>query len=380
MRHAQVPAALQARLDEIRGGAKPRSPSVGVLASFAGHTDCHLATLAFVSRVDLDVLLTGTDYAAPFGQSPFAFARGTKFENILRQNGHEPVFKLLQEAVGFPQSAKLVKNVRKMGGMQQRADHTREYIREILKRSKAAPNLIDGGVLQTIIAGIPANFEADALAAQALGPIHVGEVKSFPVVDGRPDPDKLGGALDQVAVYIALLRDVIEELGGDPTIVTSEGLLITPVNVGMQPTMNKKDVTRRIDRFKRLTSSLPSAADLVTQVPSGISFGPVADVAIPDGKRIDTLHHLADRLGTSYNSGCLSTCGNALFCRERAFRAATPCVAGSLVVRALPEVATLRRADELSRGAVPSAAEVPAAAILSRAGRLYDTFAKRNSA
>jgi hypothetical protein len=88
--------------------------------------------------------------------------------------------------------------------------------------------------------------------------------------------------------------------------------------------------------------------------------------------RLDVLHDVADRVGTCYEPACLSSCGGARFCRERAFRAGTPNVAGSKAVRSLPGIATLDRADELSRGAAPARAEAPAAALLERAGRLYD--------
>ena len=45
-------------------------------------------------------------------------------------------------------------------------------------------------------------LETNALALRFGGPIRVGEIKSFPVVDGRVDPDKLGVAADQSAVYV----------------------------------------------------------------------------------------------------------------------------------------------------------------------------------
>jgi hypothetical protein len=60
----------------------------------------------------------------------------------------------------------------------------------MLRDDPAAYNLIDGGVLTTSVGGVRAYFEADALAAGAHGPVRIGEVKSFPVVDDRGDPEK----------------------------------------------------------------------------------------------------------------------------------------------------------------------------------------------
>jgi hypothetical protein len=74
------------------------------------------------------------------------------------------------------------------------AHETRSLLRELARRDLRAPNLIDGAVLETVDGGITAHFEADSLAARFGGEVHTGEVKSFPAVDGRTKPDKLGSA------------------------------------------------------------------------------------------------------------------------------------------------------------------------------------------
>jgi hypothetical protein len=50
-------------------------------------------------------------------------------------------------------------------------------------------------------------------------------------------------------------------------------------------------------------------------------------------------------------------------------------VTGTAALRLLPEIQTLDRAEELTHGAAPTTAEAPAAALLERAGRLYDQAA-----
>jgi len=248
-----------------------------------------------------------------------------------------------------------------------------KLLEQILRGEPTAPHLIDGAVLSATIGGQPAYFEADALAAWAAAMIHAAEVKSFPKVDERVDPDKLGAALDQVAIYILLTRDAVLRLGGDPErLVSDRALLITPKNVGLTPTLSEQRVTRRIERNRKLLESIPDPADVVTSVPRALSFGPVADTDANEQVRLDVLNHLADRVGTCYELSCLASCGNAKFCRERAFHAGTATVAGTGAVHLLPEILTLGRAEELTRGATPSVAEAPVAAILERAGRLYD--------
>src|SRR5262249_47168685 len=158
-----------------------------------------------------------------------------------------------------------------------------------------------------------------------------------PKVDDKVDPDKLGAALDQVAFYILLLREAILRLGGDPEqLVSDRALLITPRNVGLSPVLSEQAVAPRLLRAPRLLDTTPRAAAPAASAPAGLSFGPVANTDAEEPRRLDVLHDLADRVGTAYGPSCLSTCGNARFCRERAFQAGSPCVSGPATLRLLP--------------------------------------------
>ncbi len=369
---------IEQRLAAVRGPAPRQSPNVRVLAGYAQHIRCNLATLGFAAGVNFDRLLARTRFQVPFGRSPFAIGRGLAFEKLLRVDDYAATRELFRALPGFPVSGARVVNLREGyprdgTALARRAADTLNLLDQILRAEPSAPHLIDGAVLSTSIGGRTAYFEADALAAWAANMIRAAEVKSFPKVDERVDPDKLGAALDQVAIYILLTRNAVHSLGSDPErLVSDKALLVTPKNVGMTPTLSEQRVTRRIERHRKLLESIPDPADVVASVPSALSFGPVTDTTADQRVRLDVLTDLADRVGTCYEPNCLSTCGNAKFCRERAFRAGTPTVAGTGAVHLLPEFLTLGRAEELTRGAAPSAAEAPAAAILERAGRLYD--------
>src|SRR5262249_17756025 len=159
----------------------------------------------------LDRLLVGTRFQSAFGQSPFALARGASFEKLLRVNDHAAALDLLRRPLGLPADARAV-NLREgyppaPARMPARARDVLELLRRILRRDPQAPHLLDGAVLTGNVGGVTAYFEADGLAAAAAGALRVAEVKSFPRVDDRVDPDKLGAALDQIAVYIFLLRE-----------------------------------------------------------------------------------------------------------------------------------------------------------------------------
>ncbi len=372
-------ATTEDRLSDIRGPMPRRSPSVRVLAAFAQNTDCRLATLGFAAGVDFDRLLTGTRYRTPFGQSPFAIQRGLAFEKLLRNNDYGLALDLLRGPLALPATGVRVVNLREgfpsgSDRMPARVKATSALLREIIQGKPAAARLIDGAVLTGTVGGITAYFEADALASRTTdGQLRVAEVKSFPKVDDRVDPEQLGAALDQSAIYIMLTRDAVANLGGDPMMLVSDRVfLITPRNVGLTPTLSEQRVTARGTRIQRVLAAIPNAGDVAAATPSDIRFGPVADQIAQEQARIDRLHDIADRVGTAYSPVCLTTCGNARFCRDRAVRAGSPCSMGSAAERLLPEVLTLGRAESLTQGAMPTPAEAPAAAVLERAGRLID--------
>ncbi|MCI0638673.1 MAG: hypothetical protein L0Y70_06335 [Gemmataceae bacterium] len=158
-------------------------------------------------------------------------------------------------------------------------------------------------------------------------------------------------------------------------------LLITPKNVGMTPTLSQKRIGDRIARVKKLLGAVPPVADVAADAPAGKSFGPVADTTAPEMRRLSSLHVLADTVGTAFKESCLVSCGNARFCRERAFGQSSPCLVGAAGARLLPGVPSLDRAADLSNAApVASSEEQPVAERLAWVGRLYDDLAAQAQA
>jgi hypothetical protein len=373
-------ASLQ-RLARLASKAPRRPADVRMLARFAANGDCRLATLGFAARVDFDRLLRGTRFEAPFGQSPFAFRRGTRFEGRLHENGYAPLLDLFRTHLGYGAADAGVVDVREgfeksYQGMTARAQHTELLVRKIVKGAKDAPNLIDGAVLTRVVGGIRAFFEADAVAARFEEPIHVGEVKSFPTVDGHADPEKVGAAVSQVAIYILLLRDLVGKVGGLPELVSSNALLITPLNTGLRPTLTMKAVGREVDRAHRILARAPDATQIAAALPDGLpTFAAVADEAAPERARVAAVSRLADEVGTTYRPVCLSACGLSRLCRYRAASAGEPARVGASLVRLLPGVRSLDRVGELVDGATALPEERPVAEQLVQAARLRERFA-----
>jgi hypothetical protein len=356
-----------------------QSANVRALARFAANASCPTAVLGFAARVDFDTLLAGTRFEPAFGQSPFAFRRGNTFERRLRRNHHEPLLALLETHLGRPPAKARVADLRDgLPPSRARAEETERQLGMIVRGDAAAPNLIDGAVLFKRIGGVDSYFEADAIAASFDGPVHAGEVKSFPTVDGQADPEKLGAAVAQVSIYILLLREMVERLGGDPSRVSTEALIITPRNTGLQPTMTVKDVGREIDRARRILDSVPSARDVVDSVPAKVgSFG---DAAEGDGKtenqRVDAAVRILETVGTKFQPSCLATCGLSKLCRERAASCGALTRLDRALSRALPGVETIDRVRELAGGAKPSPAEQVAAEKLVETRTLLDAWAR----
>jgi hypothetical protein len=369
--------ADQTQMDAIRGKARKRTPTVRALAAFSGHTACPTATLAFAAEVDLDQLPNGTAYEMPFGASPYHFSRGESFEALVKRDRYGLLLGLLRDRLGFAVSDAKVVDLRSAypknrEGLRLRAHETKRLLAEIARKDPEAVNLIDGAVLTTEIGGKPAYFEADSLAARFGGDLHVGEIKSFPVVDERGDPEKVGSALDQASMYAHLTCATVAELGGNEAIVARDALLITPKNVGLTPTMSIVPIAKRMARAARLLAAAPDVQGLIEKLPPGSGFAYACEEAGDEASRLEAIHTMLDGVGNHYTPDCLKDCGLARICRERAFQAGAPMLVGTKAIRLLPGVIGLERAEELASGAPAAAAERAAAEQLARAERLYE--------
>jgi len=351
-------------LDLLAGGAKRTGRSVRDVSRWGHNPGCGTNNAAFAARVDLDRLLEGTELAAEYGQSRFAIARGQRVERIGRQDDYEKTFEVLDDAFGYPESGRATLDMRTGYGfgnaaLDARADATKVAVAQIVAGDDDAPNLIDGAVLRADIGGYTARLEADTLGARRGPEFHVVEFKSWAKVDGRfADAAKVGEALRQMGLYSLLVSNLIEDVGGNPDDILSDvGLLVTPRNVGLQLVGSKLSLGRARTVAETTLAALPDPTDFTGEVDPDATFGAVADRAATDDQRIDALERVTDTYGVEYRQSCLSSCGLARFCRHRARVADSPEVCGSGVVRMLPGVHSLRRADDLARGAAPTVDE-----------------------
>jgi hypothetical protein len=366
-------------LARIRGGAPEKRPTVRVLSAAAAHSDCRVAMLALATRTDLDKLCDGTYFEVAFGQDPQAFQRGQMFERRVKEPSYGALIQLLREKAGFPLTSVRIEDLRSRTppnteGLRQRAIETRRLLKLIARNAKDAPNIIDGAVLTCTVAGQIAYYEADSIAAASAGALHVVEVKSFPITDGRCDKEKLGAACDQAAWYVMLCRRELIEEGLLPEAASDEGFIILPQGVGLTPTLLRQNLADKVRRADRLLATTPKPAELLAQLTKDVAF---PNLDLDPEARIASLDDLLDTVGTRYRPDCLQDCGMARLCRSRAHDAGLPALCGSTVVRHLPGVPDLMRAAELAAGKPPGSSEIHVATALARAGSVYERVLKR---
>lgn len=371
----------ESKLLQVRGTAPEKRPTVRALSAATAHSDCRFAMLALATRTDLDKLCDKTYFEASFGQDPQAFQRGEMFERRVKEPAYGTLIQLLRDKAGFPLTNVRVEDLRSRHprnseGLKSRAAETTRLLRHIARNSGEAPNIIDGAVLTCSIAGRTAYYEADGLAAASGGKLHVIEVKSFPITDGRCDNEKLGAACNQAAWYVLLCRRGLVEDGLDPDIVSDEGFIIVAQGIGLRPTLLRQKLTARVRRAARLLATAPDPATILADLPDSLQF-PGLDTAPQD--RLEALEHLLDTVGTNYRPDCLQDCGMARLCRSRAHEAGLTSLCGNPVVRQLPGVYTLVRAAELADGDKGSSDEVHVATQLAQASAVYDRVLKQGA-
>ena len=368
----------------LRGRAPERSHDVTRLRSFAETSICPTAAVAFAAGIDTEEFLAGTDLSIPYGQAPQAIRRGTQFEARLKADNYRRLIQTLQPVIDFPETDPRIVNLRAQHqrnrlGLIKRAEATSDLLGRIAVGDDTSPNLIDGAVFVAQIGGRECFFETDALAIGSAGTLSVAEIKSFPLVDGRADAEKVAAALDQAALYVMLASDTLGALGLPTERVQRDVQLILPRNVGLQPELVQRDVTSREQRARELVLRAPTINDVLPEVPPGYSFDPDPDgpkvewADVDGGERIGALETMIEAVGTQYRpAACLSHCGFARVCRLQATAAGDVELLGGAALRYIPGVESLDRAAQLVDGAQPLDIEAPAAAVLSRAGALID--------
>ncbi len=371
-------------LEAFRGGMGDARPNARTLAASADNPGCNSRRVLDAARVNKADLASALGRPAPAEQSPFAIQRGNSFERRVKAERYRNLIERLR-AAGFEVDSDRVLPLRdryKISGkntdqmLAKRAEETRCALVDMARGVPEAYSLIDGGALEWDYGGVIARLEADGIAWRIGGRIHVVEVKSFPIVDDRADPEKVGAAARQAAVYVAALRDLLRQEGVAPEAVSTKVLLVCPRNTSLTATMKVIDVERQTRSLLRLLSTRESIDDLLAKMGTNVSLD---TSGMDDEAAKRHLARVLEMLGTNYLPSCLSSCPLAFHCREHARAGGDPGCLGMDVRASLGPVKALPRVIALAKGAKPTPEEADAAAMLVRAQQLV-TNAGRGAA
>ncbi|MET9181438.1 hypothetical protein ABZX88_24905 [Kitasatospora aureofaciens] len=324
---------LAQRLAELRGPAPQRSLNARSLAALAANPGCRRRAVLDAAGVDKSVLAARLGRPAPFGQSPFAIARGLVFESRLKADGYAALLEPLRAHLGVPADDRaplLVPDLLHRSGPAVRADRTADA----LARAAADPDawtLLDHPMLRLAVAGSTAYLEPDALVVHG-GRCTVVEIKSFPVLDGSADPAKVGAAARQAAVYVLALQHAAAAAAGLPLAddpYTEQGLpgsprtsvlLVCPKDFGNRPTAVAVDVRRELATTRRQLSRMTGIGRLLAALPPGTDFDLATDEDGAPARSAEQLTAAVEAVPAAYSPDCLSTCELGFHCRARARR------------------------------------------------------------
>ncbi|MEV6972326.1 hypothetical protein [Kitasatospora sp. NPDC093806] len=321
---------LAQRLAELRGPAPQRSLNARALAALAANPGCHRRAVLDAAGVDKSALAARLGRPAPFGQSPFALARGVVFEARLKRDDYAALLEPLRRSLGLAGDGGplVVPDLLASSGPAVRADRTAAVLAEAAADPEAW-TLLDHPLLRLTVAGSTAYLEPDAVVVHG-GRCTVVEIKSFPVLDGAADPAKVGAAARQAAVYVLALQETAAALAGrevDPDPYAEQRLpgaprtsvlLVCPKDFGDRPTAVPVDVRRELATTRRQLSRMTGIERLLAVLPPGADFDLSPDAAGAPVRSVEELAGSVEAVPAAYSPDCLSTCELGFHCRARA--------------------------------------------------------------
>ncbi|MFD7918367.1 hypothetical protein ACFV3R_03955 [Streptomyces sp. NPDC059740] len=374
------------RLAELRGpGVAPRPLDARAIAALAANPGCHRRALLDGAGVDKARLARALGSPADYGQSPFAFARGNTFEARVKADSGAETVRLLHgslrgEAAALepPEAGEIHVPDVSAAGPQGRAARTALALREATARG--GWSFLDHPMLVLHVAGAPAYLEPDAVVVSPDGRWTVVEIKSFPVLDGSADAEKVGAAARQAAVYALGLAGVARHTtgaGGRTPEVETDFLLVCPKDFSNLPTARSVDIRKQIATTRRQLARMAHVEDLAAQLPPGTTFDlrPEGEEGTPT-RPVAELTSAVDAVAAAYAPECLATCELAFHCRAQARAAGSVATLGRSVRGELGGLHTVDQVLAAARSASPGSAQTdsgeqdPAAVALRRAAAL----------
>jgi hypothetical protein len=311
----------EARLARLRGHVLPRSHTARTIAALASNPGCARRAILDAAGADKQRIAAYTGFPAPFGQSSFALARGTAFEAQVKANGAAELLTLLRERLGLPIPEAHYDDLSEVGGntsLDVRYSKTRSLLARAATADMAWGTMFDHPLLRLEVGGRHAFLEPDLIAFQLHGTFRVVEIKSFAIIDGQADPDKVAAAAIQSAVYVLALRAALAEIGLPPESVGNETILVCPENFSNRPVATFLDVRKQLTVLRRQLSRVDRIDDLLDVLPPSLTFDLDPDVGGVPQRNPSDLAGAIRQVDAAYAPECLSACEMCYFCRDEA--------------------------------------------------------------
>ena len=350
----------------VRGPFPERRMNARSTAALLDNPGCVRRAVLDSASVNTVKLAEAAGHPTPFGQSPFAIGQGNRFETRVKADGYVELVRVLAE-VGIELPPRLRTASAKRGTNDDRVADTREILRAIATGDPQAANVIDHGMTTLQVGDTTVYLEQDALAFRHEDRLHICEIKGFPLVDGTADPEKVGAAARQSAVYLASLEDTLRNLDLDAGVVSPEVVLICPRNYTIQPTARTVDVSVELRAIRRQLTRRAEIDGVVAGLDLDDLRAPVAPADADDETRAAHAERLLGALPYRYAPACLDRCDLARCCRAEATAESSPCTLGEEAAGLLAAVPTLDAARRLADGEPPTDEAVEVAAVLQRA-------------
>lgn len=342
-----------AEVDEIRQEA--RRNTRGRFEQWAKNPTCEANTLSAVHNVRLDKAAEATGIPASFGQSPFAIARGDRFEAGLFVEEAARLRAALERKGALPAGSNGFLDLRlKLNGgtritsIEQALAETAHWLTRIAA---------DPAMAETIVAAPMIKIPKGVILPEALliidvvtvtsvvdgrPRITVGEIKVFPDRGGHTDTHQLASARAQAGIYRHALELSVASLGlADQVDVAADGFLVFTWPGSNAPSIRSgEDLTYQAIRAARGFDRLEEVAQSIVRDD---------DFAADDPALIQRVLEAP----TDYVETCLSFCDLAPRCHQLAVASDDPIFLGDEVRRLLGDTTT-SRAIALLNGAEPA--------------------------
>ncbi|MFF0945022.1 hypothetical protein ACFYE2_12470 [Kocuria sp. CPCC 205300] len=302
-------------------------------------------------NVRLDMAARAAGLTPSFGQSPFAIARGNRFEAglfyedaarlraALERKGHLP-----KASAGFLDLRLRMNGGTRLATVDQALLATEEWLRRIAADPSTAQSIVAAPMIRipkgVILPEALLIIDATTVVVRDGRPrVTVGEIKVFPDRGGHTDPQQLAGARAQAGIYRHALELGVAALRlTDAVDIASDGFLVFTWPGSNSPAVRaSEDLTYQAIRAARGFVRLEEVATSIVRDDDFSADNPTLIQRVLD----------AD---TEYREACLNFCDLAPRCHQRALDTGDAIVLGDDAKRLLGET-TLDRAVELLNGA-----------------------------